>query len=279
MRFDAYAGSIRDYEFDHVAQAIGQGLGGMLAKGSPRRRYSTVLDVHADGRQAAWIGQDQGNGLVYFEGKGETSPDLARVVRTHFEGHTVARADVCEDYDESGAFDRLVALTREHKGPKVEGQFVRLPDDPSKGKTWQAGVRGGVAMIRVYEAGLMADRAHYGRPNWARVELECRPHYAKDKRIAAKASPLDFWGFAAWTQRVGEVLAQVPVPRFEPQAHDSCFDKRTLYLARTFRRHWQEMLSDFGAWDCIGREIEAIWAADDQAKASMAAALKRGPGQ
>ena len=36
-----------------------------------------------------------------------------------------------------------------------------------------------------------------------------------------------------------------------------------------FRRHWDQMLLDFGSWTCIGREIEAIWQADDDAARAL----------
>lgn len=271
MRFDAYAGTIGETDFPHVAQVLASELGGAVRRGSARRRYGEVLDIEVVGRQAAWVGLDRGNGTVYFEGKGETSPDLVEAVRRHFPDHGCARVDVCEDYDEAGAFDRLVKLVRRHKGPRVEAGYVRLPDDPEKGRTWSAGVRGGVGMVRVYEAGKMRERLHYGRPNWARLELECRPHYARDKRHAARASPLDVWGFSAWTCRVGEVVAQVPIPRFEPERTASTHDRRTLYLARTFRRHFEELLSDLGDWECVGREIQQIWREDDEISELLAA--------
>lgn len=78
-------------------------------------------------------------------------------------------------------------------------------------------------------------------------------------------SPVEVVGLTAWTQRVASVIAGLPVPRFEPDPRQYSFDKTTLYLARTFRRHWQEMLADFGSWECVGRELEAIWKQDDEA--------------
>jgi hypothetical protein len=269
MRFDGYAGTVYEAEFTDVAQAIARDLGASVKRGSGRRRYSEVLDLELGGRQAAWVGLDHGNRSVYFEGKGDTSPDLVHAVRRNFPEHGCARVDVCEDYDEPGAFDRLVKLVRKHKGPRVDSAYVRLPDDPEKGRTWSAGVRGGVGMVRVYEAGKMRERLHYGRPNWARVELECRPHYARDKRLAATASPVEVWGFSAWTMRVGTVVAGIPIPRFEPEPSNTSHDKRTLYLARTFRRHWEEMLADLGDWECIGRELQQIWREDDEVLASL----------
>lgn len=269
MRFDGYCGTIREVEFDHVGQALGASLGGTVERGQPRRRYGEVLDVRVAGRLAVWAGWDKGNGTVYFEGKGETSPDLARAVRTHFPGHSVARADVCEDYEAEGAFERLVGVVRGSKGPRVDGGYVRLPDDEGKGRTWAAGVRGGVGYVRVYEAGLMADRAHLCRPRWVRSELEARPHYAAHKAAAASLEPLHFWGLAAWTARVGQALSQVEVPRVAVESRDYSHDRTALYLARTFRRFWSGALEDFGSWECVGREFEQIWREDDEAVEAM----------
>jgi hypothetical protein len=269
VRFDAYAGTIREVEFDYVAQALSSSLGGIICKGQAKRRYGEVLDIELGGRQAAWVGWDTGNGTVYFEGKGETSPLLVKAVRTHFPGHTVARGDVCEDYDGQGVFERLVGIVRQTKGAKVWGGFVALPDDPSEGKTYAAGKRGAVAYCRIYEAGKMAERAHLGRPHWARAECETRPHTALAKRAAATMTPLQFWGLAAWSHRVGEVLANVDIPRFLPESRSYSQDKTTLYLARTFRRHWEEKMLDLGDWECIGREMQSVWAEDDaQAEAT-----------
>lgn len=275
MRFDAYAGTLRGVEIQVAAAAIAQGVGGQIKHGQARRRYGEVLDVEVGGRQAAWVGLDRGNGTAYFEGKGETTPDLVGVVRRQFPEHTAARLDVCEDFDEAGAFEQLVDLTRRHKGDRVQGAFIRLPDDPEQGRTWQAGVRGGVAMARVYEAGKMRDRLHYGRPNWVRFELEIRPHYAREKAAAAGMSPVEVCGLAAWTQRVAAVIARVPVPRFEPEARVTSRDRTTVYLARAFRRHWEEMLADHGDWVCVGREMAAVWDEDDQAAEAIRGAVGR----
>lgn len=275
MRFDGYAGTLRQVEFDLAAQAIAQGLDGIVVKGQPRRRYGEVLDVELDGRQAAWVGWDRGNGTVYFEGKGETSPELARVVRRHFPTHTVARADVCEDYDAPGAFERLVELVRDLKGPRVDSGFVRLPDDPEKGRTWTAGVRGAVGMIRVYESGKMRERAHLGRPDLARLELECRPHYADQKAAAAKMSPGEFWGLTAWTHRVGEAVTRVDLPRYEQAVRAVSFHKTTLYLARTYKRHWLEMLDQAGGDQAaVMQTFAEIWEQDRKAAEAIASYRK-----
>jgi hypothetical protein len=84
-------------------------------------------------------------------------------------------------------------------------------------------------------------------------------------------SALEAWGFARWSQRAAESLSHVEVPRFAPESEPAQFDRTTLYLARTFRRHFEEMLSDFGSWSCVGAELRAVWLADDEARSSLKA--------
>ncbi|KPA15088.1 Replication Protein, partial [Candidatus Magnetomorum sp. HK-1] len=103
--------------------------------------------------------------IVYIDAKGETTPKVVEAIRREFPGHSAPRLDVCEDYDEPGAFERLQAIVRACKGPKVKGGYIALPDDSKDGRTWAAGTRGGVGYLRVYEAGKHPDRVHLGRPN------------------------------------------------------------------------------------------------------------------
>jgi hypothetical protein len=269
MRWDGIGASIRGSGLVEVAEVIEGALRASLEHGRSRRRYGQVIDCNVDGRLAAWVGFDQANESVYVEGKGETSPALVECLRQAFPDHTAPRLDVCEDYDQAGAFELLQGLVRAHKGDRVKGGYVALPDNPDEGRTWAAGVRGGAAYVRVYEAGKMRERAHVGRPDWVRAELECRPHYAKDKAAAARMSPLEVWGMAGWTRRVGEALAQVPVPRYVADPRAYAEDKTTAYLARTYRRHWQEMLADLGDWECVGRELARIWQEDDELQARL----------
>lgn len=268
MRFDAYAGNIRDRHLDEVAQVLSWALGGTLTRGRPVRRYGSVLRVEHAGHCAVWLGRDTVNDCIYFEGKGEASPDLAAAVRKHFKRHTVSRADVCEDYDEPGAFERLQGIVRRCVGSRTKAGYVALPDDPEDGRTWAVGARKGAgAYLRLYEAGKTPERRSLGRPHWVRAELEAKPHYAADKAAAAEMPPLAFWGLSAWSQRVGEALSSVEVPRYEGPQRSYSADKTTLYLARTFRRYFEERLAEGRDWAAWGREIEAIWQAEDAANA------------
>lgn len=262
MKFDGYGATIRTASSPReVVQCLTEALGGEPGPGPHMRRYGPTTRIEVAQRMAAWVGLDP-SGCVYVEAKGETTPAAVNALRSQFPGHSAPRLDVAEDFDEPGAFERLQALVRARKGVKVKGGYVALPDLAEDGRTWAAGVRGGVGYIRVYEAGKHPDRAHLARPNWSRIELEARPQYSRDKTAAGAMQPLDVWGLAAWTHRVGEALTECPIARFEPQIRQYSYDKTTAYIARMFRRHLTEM-RDSG--EDFYRTCEAIWSDDDNA--------------
>ena len=264
MKFDAYAATIRcDYSIGHVAGMLSDQLLGIVAKGKPIRRFGETVNIDVGNRTAAWVGQDSTSGNIYVEGKGETSPLLVEAIREQFPGHSAPRIDVCVDHSNPGAFELLQAVIRDNKGPRVKGGYVALPDDVEDGRTWAAGRRGGVGYLRLYEAGKHPDRLHLAMPDWVRVELECRPHYAKDKAAAALMSPAEVWGMSSWTHAVGQALTQSQLPRYEPEPREYSHDKTVMYMATKFRRCLETMLDD-------GLHLEAtfrqIWQENDRLK-------------
>lgn len=264
MRFDGYGATIRTENPREIALCLADALDTKPEKGPAIRRFGVTTGFNVGPKLAVWMGVDPNpdTDIVYIEAKGETTPRVVEAIRREFPLHSAPRLDVCEDYDEPGAFERLQAIVRASKGPKVSGGYVALPDDLDKGRTWVAGTRGGVGYLRLYEAGKHPDRIHLGRPNWARAELEARPHYAKDKLAAASMSPLDVWGLCKWTHQVGERLSGCEINRFEPQARQYSQDKTTLYIARTFRRHLEEMHRN---GEDFMRTCKDVWDADDSA--------------
>lgn len=262
MKFDAYAATIRDVKLGEVAECLAAEVGGIVARGKPMRRYETTLNIDYGPKLVAWLGQESFTGMIYLEGKGDTTPELVRGIRQHYPNHSVPRLDVAEDYDDPGAFKALQGLIRQHKGQRVKGGYVALPDDVQDGKTWAAGVRGGVGYLRLYEAGKHPDRLHLARPDWVRAEVEMRPHYAKDKQAAALMSPLDAWGLTAWTHSVGKALTECEICRYEPEIRRYSHDKTTRYIALTFRRHFAEM---FANGEHLESTIKQVWLEEDEA--------------
>jgi hypothetical protein len=268
VRFDAYAGNVPGVRPDQVAELLSFGVKGRVVRGKPRGRYGDVWEVGnlpADG--SVWVGHDRQLEASYFEVKGATTPPAVDLLRRNFPGsHTVSRMDSCEDYNDPAAYSKLVRLVDLACDPRVKSHAWQPRNDEEAGATTYWGSPQSRVMVRAYEAGKMPDRLHYGKPDWARVEAQIRPGKGREKAHASSVSALDAWGFAAWSKRAAERLAQVEVERFAPQADAPSFDKTTLYVARAFRRHWEEMLADFGDWHCIGKELEEVWRLDDEAK-------------
>lgn len=264
MRFDAYAGNVRAVTPEEVATMAAWSIRGRVERGRPRRRYHDVFEVKDGADLAGWVGHDSQLDAAYFEFKGGATPETAGAVRKHWPmGHTVSRVDSCEDFDEAGAYARLLRLVDQAKDPRVQSHEIR-PRDGDRGITTYWGSPTSRVMVRAYEAGKMRDRLHYGRPNWVRLEAQVRPGKAIEKLAASQASPVDVWGFAAWSKRAVEALGAVDVPRFAAPSEPPEFERTTLYLARTYRRHLEEMLADLGDWTCVGREFASVWAKDDE---------------
>jgi hypothetical protein len=253
---------------------VAHSVRGRIDRGAPRRRYGDVFDVKDGAEVIGWVGRDHDLDTAYFEMKGSATPDTAGAIRKHWaDSHTVSRLDSCEDFNEPGAFVKLVGVLDLAKDPRVQSHEIR-PRDGDRGSTVYWGSTQSRVMVRCYEAGKMKDRLHFNRPHWARAEAQIRPGKAREKALAASLSPLEAWGLAAWTKRAAEALSQVEVPRFASTSTPPTFDRTTLYLARAFRRHFEQMREDFGDWECIGRELEAVWFEDDRCDA-----IKRGPGR
>lgn len=266
MRFDAYAGNVYGGASpEEVATLVAWGAGCRVARGKPRGRYHDVFEVLDGADMAGWVGRDYGLEAAYFELKGNATPITAAAVRKHWpDSHGVSRVDSAEDYGEKDSYSRLQVTIDKARDPRVTSRHIE-PRGSDDGRTTYWGSPKSRAMVRLYEAGKMRDRLHYGRPDWVRAELQYRPGKAEEKRQAAKMSPVDVWGTAAWSRRAAVLLGAVDVPRFAPPSLPAEFDRTTLYLARAFKRHWAVMLEDFGSWDCIGRELAAVWEADDLA--------------
>jgi hypothetical protein len=268
MRFDAYAGNVSGgVRPEEVATMAAWAVGGQVERGRPRRRYNDVFDVMSGCDLVGWVGRDATLDTAYFEFKGQATPETSGSVRKHWgDSHSVSRLDSCEDYSQAGAVDELVALMDRCADPRVKARVIAPRRGSDTGRTFYYGQPQSVSMVRVYEAGKMPERAHLGRPEWVRVENQVRPGKAEMRRLAAKVSPVEAWGFSAWTRRAAVELCRVELERFAPVTAPATVDRTTLYVARAHRRFWEEKLQDLGDWVCIGREFEAIWRQDDEAE-------------
>lgn len=189
---------------------------------------------------------------------------MAHVLRARFPEHRVCRADVCEDFDEPGAFDSLLKAARTAKPAKVVAGFDRLPDDATAAKTWSCGKRSGEGYLRIYEKGKSHECRHEHREDWVRMEFEIKPHYGAQRIAAARMSPAEVIGIVPWCSRMASKILSVPIPRYEPRHREQSHDRTMLYQARTYRNALTRELRGGKDWAQLGAEFEGIWASDDR---------------
>lgn len=280
MRFDAYNGNVRGVGSEEVANIIAWQFKGKVERARPRGRYGDVYQVSDASIGVGSVGYDERLEAAFFEMKGERTPDAVEAIRKHWPlKHTISRVDACEDFDDAGALKRLVELVDRCKDPRVRSKRIhsRSGDD---GETVYWGADTSKVRVRVYEAGKIKERRHFGRPDWVRLEAQIRPGKALEKVAASQMSPMEVWGFSRWSQKAAEEVAGVEVPRLVLDRLPPTFEKTTLYLARAYRRHFENMLEDFGDWQCIGKEFAAIWAHEDaQAFELREASLRKDDGE
>ena len=221
--------------------------------------------VDADGlcAQVWWGGMHERPHVV---SSGEMAPWVAAALREHWPGHTVSRADVCEDYAEPGAYERMQGLALEvarDKRVKVGTAGDHLLTH--RGRTLYLGARSSHTRLRLYDK---ADelREQFARDpvrlsevpvELARLEVQVRPHTPEAKAAAAKVEPMALMGSAAWTRELMRLVAGLELEPFEAgrpwrQADD---DRAYAALLSQYGGLLDRVYGDLGSWDMVGRQI------------------------
>jgi hypothetical protein len=197
---------------------------------------------------------------------GEGSPAGADLLRGQFPGHRVTRADVCIDYAEPEAYDRLqgiaLAIARD-RGIKVGTAGDHLLT--LKGRTLYLGAPSSHTRMRLY------DKAQQLRDQFAsnlvklaevpahlaRLEVQVRPQTAVAKQTAGTLDPVSLMGSAAWTRAL---MLEVGGVELEP------FHAGKLWRQADDDRAYHALLAQYGGmlarkmvvhgdWACLGLQI------------------------
>lgn len=268
-RFDWYQGTVPG-EVEAICQALQQGAAGFRGAWEP---LPTAPHGYAFGRRLVdaegpcarvwWGGMHQAPHVV---SSGESAPLVAGVLRQHFPDHTVSRADVCIDYAEPGAYERLQGITlgiAEARRVKVGTAGDHLLT--MRGRTLYLGATSSHTRLRLYDK---ADelREQFARdpvrlaevpPQLARLEVQVRPHTPQAKAAAASVEPMALMGSAAWTRELMHQVAGLELEPFEVarpwrQADD---DRAYAALLAQYGGLLQRVCADLGTWDMVGRQI------------------------
>ena len=197
---------------------------------------------------------------------GESAQAVAELLRTDFPDHRVTRADVCTDYAEPGAYDRLqdlalaVAKERSIKVGTAGDHLLTF-----QGRTVYLGAPSSHTRLRIYDKAAELRAKFDGQfaklaeipAELARFECQVRPQTREAKAIAARADPVALMGSAAWMRELvlrvdGLDLAPFQAGRAWRQADD---DRAYAALLAQYGGLLQRVKVDLGSWDCVGKQI------------------------
>lgn len=197
---------------------------------------------------------------------GEAAQAASELLRSELPDHAVSRADVCIDYAEAGAYDRLqgiavgVARDRKVKVGTAGDHLVTL-----QGRTLYLGATSSHTRLRLYDKAAEL-RQQYARDpvrlaevpgELARLECQVRPQTGEAKRQAAQAEPMVLMGAAAWMRELMRQVAGLELHPFEagkPWRQSDHERARAAILAQ-YGGWLREELRQLGSWECVGLQL------------------------
>jgi hypothetical protein len=197
---------------------------------------------------------------------GEDAQRCAEVLRAEFEGHTVSRADVCIDYAEAGAYDRLQDLALQvaaDRGIKVGTAGDHLLT--KEGRTLYLGATSSHTRLRLYDKAAEMRAQYRSDParlravpaELARLECQVRPQTREAKAEAGRVDPLSLMGSAAWMRALMQLVASVDLEPFHAGKvwRQSDDDRAWAAVLAQYGGLFRRMVEDLGSWDCLGLQI------------------------
>jgi hypothetical protein len=204
------------------------------------------------------------NPHVVFTGEG--SPDGADLLRGQFPAHRVSRVDVCIDYAEEGAYDRLQGLalgvaSERHLKVDTRGDHLLT----MQGRTLMLGASTSHTRLRLYDKAAEL-RAQYAKnlpklltvpDHLARVEAQIRPKTPESKQAAAVADPVSLMGSAAWMRVLMLQVAGLDLEPFQAGRvwRQSDDDRAYTALLAQYGGLLRRVCGDLGSWECVGAQI------------------------
>jgi hypothetical protein len=219
--------------------------------------------VDGDGQVAMvwWGGTHE---LPHVVSSGETAHPVSEVLRTHFQ-HRVTRADACIDYAEPGAYDRLQEMALDvAKECRIKVGTAGDHLLTKEGRTLYLGAASSHTRLRLYDKA--AELRHKFRNDircesipaeLARLEAQVRPQTVAAKYQAARLSPVELMGSAAWLRELMKRVAGLDIEPFSAgkvwrQADD---DRAYAALLAQYGGLLSRIRSDLGDWSCVGDQI------------------------
>lgn len=274
-RFDWYACTVNS-SVEKLRDVLCDELGGEAVpeEGAKHGFHFREVIKGADGRTLATLLFGGNGDLPHAYASSDATDEFVRVIRHYWpDRHRVSRMDSAIDFDGGdGTWDELYELcgeladgirvegdTRKRVGRITTGQMGNWRHAPFS-RTFYLGAMQSAVLMRLYEKGIKvrtdAERHGKQRPdvsdNWVRAEIQVRPD-GDSKRLAATASPLDAWGYSAWSRELLRRLVAADVERvIIKEQKDSEHERAMQWMVKQYGGHLLEEVAALGSWEALG---------------------------
>lgn len=287
MRFDYYAATIEDDPKAVVdtLQKLGHSLDPChnLAKAYHYTDGYSVMNDQTGLACRVFIKDGQ---KPYAFGSSDATDAFCDVLRNEWpDRHLVTRMDPCQDFYDGKARRKLTGLMRRMaKARRMRLRVIYDPLDPTAGQTTYLGSETSEYRMRTYDKGweqygkLQASLGRKGfnvpkdvsftlpggqqvqADQWIRAELQARPKDEDARRLAARCTPEEAWGFTEWTHDLAQKAFSLELERIYIRAHKRSKDDEALrWMLRQYKGPLTRMLDDLGSWACVGRQLGDIF--------------------
>lgn len=259
--FDWYAATIRD-DLPVILRKLADDLGGEVRTGSPKNGYARGDFIYRDDSKIVTVFSGGRNGHPHAFASSDDAPAFAAAVRRHWpDTHHVTRADVKFDYDGSGTWDRLYAVLTtlgDDRRLKMSqaGDWRALED----GRTFYVGAPSSAVRIVLYEKGkeLIGKSIDGGfgiSKDLVRLEARVRPD-GDARHRAAKADPIQLFGYAEWTRELIKLVEGADVERVHLKERRESDHERAMYwLVKQYGQHLLDEATILGSWDLLAASL------------------------
>ena len=223
-------------------------------------RRATVTDVAGESVGAVQWGGRQGD-RVMLEVKGSRTPSVVANFRHRYPDHRCTRVDSCEDFFESGIWERALGVVLDVKQRfKLKGERRGDWDYPEDGRTQYLGAVTSPVRARLYEKGKEPGYRHLkGFTDWVRLELQVRPE-KEAKTVYSALSATEVWGASPFSRELAGALLNASVGRVPAGTvfRESQRDRALRFMCRQYGAHLVSLASDLGDWQSVGLTLSEL---------------------